>query len=147
MLEDVAGDASPRRDRGARLAGVSARTLLTVTAFSFAAACSAQSAGAARATGLHGRVLIDPAMPVCRVGEPCSRPAKELELAFLRNERVVGTTTTDEHGRYRIALPAGRYAVRPRVQHGLRNALEPGGATVPRGRYARRNFTLDIGIR
>jgi hypothetical protein len=126
---------------------VSARTLLTVAAFSFAMACSAQSAGAARATGLHGRVVIEPGMPVCRVGDPCTRPAKDLELAFLRKGRVVGTTTTDEQGRYRIALPAGRYAVRPRVQHGLRKALEPGGATVPRGRYARRDFTLDIGIR
>jgi hypothetical protein len=126
---------------------VSARTLLTVAAFSFAAACSAQGSGAARATGLHGRVLIEPAMPVCRVGDPCSRPAKDLELAFVRNDRVVGTTTTDEHGRYRIALPAGRYAVRPRGQHGLRKALEPAGATVPRGRYAKRDFTLDIGIR
>lgn len=126
---------------------MSARTLLTVTAFSFAAACSIQGAGATRAAGLHGRVLIDPAMPVCRVGDPCTRPAKDLELAFVRNDRVVGTTKTDEHGRYRIALPAGRYAVRPMVQHGLRKALEPGRATVPRGRYARRDFTLDIGIR
>lgn len=127
---------------------MSARTLLTIAAFSFAAACSApQGFGAARATGLHGRVLIDPAMPVCRVGEPCSRPAKDLELAFLRNGRVVATTSTDDQGRYRIALPAGRYAVRPHVQHGLRTALEPAGARVPHGRYARRDFTLDIGIR
>jgi hypothetical protein len=126
---------------------VSTRTLLTVAAFSLAAACSAPVGDAARPAGLHGRVVIEPAMPVCRIGDPCTRPAKDLELAFLRKGRVVGTTTTDEHGRYRIALPAGRYAVRPKVQHGLRKALEPGGATVPRGRYARRDFTLDIGIR
>jgi hypothetical protein len=110
------------------------------------AAASAQGSGAARASGLYGRVLIDPAMPVCRIGEPCSRPAKDLKLAFFRNGHVVGKTTTDERGRYRIALPAGRYTVRPRARPALRNALEPNPAKVRRGRFARHDFTLDIGI-
>lgn len=125
---------------------MSARILLTIAALSLAAV-SAQSSGAARTSGLYGKVLIDPAMPVCKVGTPCSRPAKDLKLAFVRNGRVVGTTMTDDRGRYRLALPAGRYAVRPRVQPAFRQGFKPNRATVPRGRFARRDFTLDIGIR
>jgi hypothetical protein len=119
--------------------------LLTVVVLTLAAS-SAQS-DAAGTAGLYGTVLIEPAMPVCKLGTSCSRPAKELKLAFVRNGRVVGTTTTDNRGRYRIALPAGRYAVRPSVQHGLRQALEPATARVPRGRFARHDLKLDIGIR
>jgi hypothetical protein len=123
---------------------VSARILLTIAVF-FLAAAAAQSADTA-GSGLYGKVVIEPAMPVCRPGVPCSRPAKDLKLAFLRNGRVVKTTITDHLGRYRIALPPGRYAVRPRLQR-LRNALEPAAVRVPRGRFAKRNFTLDVGIR
>jgi hypothetical protein len=125
---------------------VSARILLTIAAVLVAAA-AAQSSGAARTSGLYGKVLIDPAMPVCKIGTPCSRPAKDLKLAFLRNGRVVKTTTTDDLGRYRVALPAGRYAVRPRVQPDFLQGFQPTRAKVPRGRFVRRDFTLDIGIR
>jgi hypothetical protein len=125
---------------------VSARTLLTIAAI-FVAAAAAQSSGAARTSGLYGKVLIDPAMPVCKIGTPCSRPAKDLKLAFVRNGRVVKTTTTDDLGRYRVALPAGRYAVRPRVQPDFLQGFQPTRATVRRGRFVRRDFTLDIGIR
>jgi hypothetical protein len=123
---------------------VSARILLTIAVF-FLAAAAAQSADTA-GSGLYGKVVIEPAMPVCRPGVPCSRPAKDLKLVFLRNGRVVKTTITDDLGRYRIALQPGRYTVRPRLQR-LRNALEPAGVKVPRGRFAKRNFTLDVGIR
>lgn len=125
---------------------MSARILLTIAAISVAAA-AAQSSGAARTSGLYGKVLIEPAMPVCKLGTPCSRPAKDLKLAFVRNGRVVKTTTTDDLGRYRVALPAARYTVRPRVQPVVRQGFQPTRATVPRGRFARRDFTLDIGIR
>jgi hypothetical protein len=123
---------------------VSPRILLTMT---FVLAISTQTSAAARTSGLYGKVLIEPGMPVCRMDMPCSRPAKDFKLAFVRNGRIVATVKTDEHGRYRIGLPAGRYAVRPRVQGGPRQALEPTRVTVPRGRFAKRDFTLDIGIR
>jgi hypothetical protein len=111
------------------------------------AAASAQASEAARTSGLYGRVLIDPAMPVCKIGTPCSRPAKDFKLAFFRNGHLIGTATTDERGRYRIALPAGRYAVRPQSRSALRQGLEPKSAKVPRRRFARHDLTLDIGIR
>ena len=52
-----------------------------------------------------------PITPVCRVGVPCSGPAAEVTLTFSR-AGVLRTTTTDEHGRYRIELPPGTYTVR-----------------------------------
>jgi hypothetical protein len=126
---------------------VSVRILLTIAAFFLAAAAAAHNADTAGSAGLYGKVVIEPAMPVCRPGVPCSRPAKELKLAFLQNGHVVKTTPTDERGRYRIALAPGRYAVRPRTQQRLRNALEPAAVKVTRGRFTKRNFTLDVGIR
>jgi hypothetical protein len=121
---------------------VSVRILLTIAAVASLAACSAQSSGGAGNAGLYGVVFVHPATPVCHRGMPCSKPAPGVRLVFWRNGRRAATTKTDGRGRYRIELRQGPYAVRvgPR-------ALKPATATVPRGRFARRNFTYDAGIR
>jgi hypothetical protein len=95
--------------------------------------------------GLFGTVRISPATPVCRTGSTCSRPARGFRLVFVRNGRQV-TATTDRHGRYRISLDRGRYAVRP-VRALKRGRLRPTSVTVPGGRSAKRDFTYDPGIR
>jgi hypothetical protein len=121
---------------------VSVRILPTIAAVALLAACSAQSSGGAGSAGLYGVVFVHPATPVCHRGMPCSKPAPGVRLVFWRNGRRAATTKTDARGRYRIQLRQGRYAVRvgPR-------AVKPANATVPSGRFARRNFTYDAGIR
>jgi hypothetical protein len=94
--------------------------------------------------GLFGTVRISPATPVCRTGSTCSRPARGFRLVFVKSGAQV-TTTTDRNGRYRIRLGRGRYAVRP--GHSLRRGLQPARVTVPGGRFAKRDFTYDPGIR
>jgi hypothetical protein len=122
---------------------VNVRILLTIAAASSAAACGAQSSGEA-GSGLYGRVLIEPATPTCSPGTRCSRPAPDFELVFLQDGRRVAHTTTDARGRYRVRLAPGRYAVRP---EGRRPRLDPATAAVPSGRFARHDFTYDLGIR
>ena len=58
-------------------------------------------------SGLYGSVVISPAQPVCRVGVPCTAPAKNTWLTFSAHGRRVARTRTDLRGRYRVALPAG----------------------------------------
>jgi hypothetical protein len=127
---------------------VIARALLILLAVAAATACGAQSSGSAGASGLAGIVRISPASPVCRTGTSCTRPAKRFRLLFSRNGRTV-TAVTDEHGRYRVKLDRGRYAVRPGSGRntGPKQGLEPARVMVPRGRFATRDFIYDAGIR
>jgi hypothetical protein len=112
------------------------------TAFALAA-CGSTATGGTDG-GLFGTVRISPATPVCRAGSTCNRPAREFRLVFVRNGARV-TTTTDRNGRYRIRLERGRYAVHP--GRTLKRGLKPTWVTVPAGRFAKRDFTYDPGIR
>jgi hypothetical protein len=124
--------------------------LLPILAVAVAAAtaCGAASSGAAGASGATGVVMLSPASPVCGAGTSCTKPAKRFRLAFSRNGRTV-VVTTDSRGRYRVKLERGRYAVRATNGRGVgpKQGLQPATVTVPRGRFAKRNFTYDSGIR
>jgi hypothetical protein len=124
------------------------RVLTILVAFLAATACGAQSSGAAGASGLAGVVRISPATPVCRAGSSCARPAKRFRLVFSRNGRNT-VVVTDAHGRYRVKLDRGRYVVRAGLGRstGPKQRLQPSTVTVPRGRFGRRDFTYDSGIR
>jgi hypothetical protein len=104
-------------------------------------------AGGTNGSGLYGRVVISPARPVCAVGEPCTAPDRNDVLSFWVHGRRVATARTNAEGAYRVGLAPGRYAITAKHEARLGRGLEPTRATVPRGRYARLSFTLDIGIR
>jgi hypothetical protein len=104
------------------------------------------AASGARGSGLFGTVVISPARPVCAVGEPCTAPDRNDVLSFSRGGHRVRTARTTAAGSYRVELAAGRYTVTAK-RRTIGRGLEPTRAIVPRGRYARVNFTLDIGIR
>jgi hypothetical protein len=95
--------------------------------------------------GLHGTVVRGPIRPVCQVGVPCTALTRAT-LAFTR-DGVRRTVRSGTDGRYRIALPSGRYAVAvmPRLRIG--RGIDPRVVTVPAGRFARVDFTIDTGIR
>jgi hypothetical protein len=127
---------------------VSVRIVLGLAVVAIAASCGSQSPARAGGGGLFGTVRIKPGMPVCRAGSSCTRPARGFRLAFFRNGRQVATTTTDARGRYRVALAGGRYAVHAgRRAISRRAGLQPTRIAVPSGRFAKRDFTYDIGIR
>jgi hypothetical protein len=124
------------------------RALPILIAVAAAVGCGAQSPGGAGASGVAGIVRISPASPVCRTGTSCTRPAKRFRLVFSRNGRSV-VATTDAKGRYRVKLDRGRYAVRAASGRntGPKQGLQPSTVTVPRGRFAERDFIYDAGIR
>jgi hypothetical protein len=90
---------------------------------------------------LWGSVTIGPLTPVCKVGTPCSGPAKRATLTFSRVGRVV-STKTDGLGHYRLTLPTGTWTVRTSV--GMR--IAPTTVVVRAGTH-RTNFDVDTGIR
>jgi hypothetical protein len=98
---------------------------------------------AALLSGLAGVVSRGPVSPVCREGEPCSKPYPHATLLFSR-AGVTKRTVTDEKGAYRLALAPGRYGVRVAQAH---FGWRPTSALVPRGRYAKLNVFVDTGIR
>jgi hypothetical protein len=112
-----------------------------------AVAVSGGVAAAQSDTGLYGRVVIYPALPVCQQGTSCSRPAGHVVLRFWRDGHPVAAVRTKADGTFRLALRPGIYTVTSPAAQLKRPGLHPRKATVPRGRYARANFTLDVGIR
>ena len=113
-----------------------------------AAAAVASSAGAATTpSGLRGLVNRGPIAPVCVAGQPCSEPAKNVLLMFSRSGRVVRRVTTNEKGRYRVALAPGLYAVRLKTRQSIGRGLEPLRARVVANRFRRVDFSIDTGIR
>src|SRR5919202_2208982 len=113
-----------------------------------AAAVVASSAGAATTpSGLRGLVTRGPTAPVCVAGRPCSEPAKNVLLVFSRSGRVVRRVTTNEQGRYRVALAPGLYAVRLALRQTVGRGLEPSRARVAQNRFRRVDFSFDTGIR
>ncbi|HTS73355.1 MAG TPA: hypothetical protein VMG74_06565 [Gaiellaceae bacterium] len=124
------------------------RALLIGAATLMLAACGGSGSSGASDEGLYGTVRLSPATPVCKIGTSCSRPIGGFTIVFLQNGRRIAIATTDKHGRYRVRLSSGRYAVQPLRGVTLRKAgLRPRRVNVPSGRTARADFTYDTGIR
>ena len=121
-----------------------ARAAPFVLALVLLAACGNAAGGpTAGKTVVKGSVVLQPATPVCRVGNSCSKPLPGFELVFSRKGKVVAHTKTDAHARYRVLLAPGRYAVSAR----RRGALQPRRVRVEATTSARVNFSFDAGIR
>ena len=104
----------------------------------------ATAAAGRTGSGIRGKVLIEPAFPVCHVDQPCTKPAGNVLLVFTRRG-VAHRTRTAEDGTYRLRLAPGRYTVTAPGPGPVR-VLDPTTVVVPRVGYRRMTFTLDIGI-
>jgi hypothetical protein len=104
------------------------------------------AAALAAAAGISGSVVIDPAKPVCQVGQPCTAPDAHEQLVFWRGTSRVAAIQTDDAGRFTVRLAPGIYRLTlPRRKTMAR--LTPTSVRVPSGRVVRVTFHLDIGIR
>lgn len=122
------------------------RVVVVLSSVALALAAGAQ-ATPPRGT-LTGIVTRGPITPVCVAEQPCDAPAPNVRLLFSRNGAVVGSTTTNQDGRYRLRLPAGAYSVRRAASAGpLDRKLEPNRARVYAGRLSKLDFSIDTGIR
>jgi hypothetical protein len=98
----------------------------------------------AMTSGLQGFVRVGPTMPVCKVGEPCSRAVKTT-LVFTRlGRRILVRTGAD--GAYRALLPAGIYEVTTSPKIGL-GVIKPTRVKVRLGHVDHLDFFADTGIR
>ena len=99
------------------------------------------------ASGAHGKVLIDPARPVCMIGQSCSAPDAHEQMAFWRGTKRIATTTTASDGTFRVALAPGTYRVT--LPHRLppMAKVTPAEIRIPKARDIRIVFRVDIGIR
>ena len=109
-----------------------------------AALALAIPASASSTSGLRGVVTRGPTQPVCQAGVPCDAPAPRVVLAFARAGHRTRTVRTDAHGRFRIALAPGRYALRIAS---ARFGYTPRAVVVPRARFAVIRISIDTGIR
>jgi hypothetical protein len=87
-----------------------------------------------------------PIKPVCKIGEPCERPAAGVVLQFKRAGRVVARVRTSQKGTYRVRLRPGPYTVTTVPPRRIGSGLTPRTVRVPKGRMARRDFHLDTGL-
>ena len=104
------------------------------------------SAGGGTTTGLRGKVMRGPTLPVCPITEPCEEPARGVRLIFSRAGKVVARATTNQKGWYRVTLRPGRYAVRTSNPRVAKN-FSPKSATVPKSGLKRQDFDIDTGLR
>lgn len=93
---------------------------------------------------LSGVVMIGPTPGPCMANTPCSRPAGDVELEFVRSGQPAVRVTTDEEGRYKARLEPGTYQVRA-VDYPLPATIQPTTVTVEDD--ARLNIEIDSGVR
>ena len=99
------------------------------------------------ASGVEGVISVSPARPgPLRIGDPSSAPVAKIEFVVKKGDTRVTSFTTDAEGRFRIALPPGKYIV-------LRE--DPGAVVgswrfeveVTAGEVTKVNWTGDSGMR
>jgi hypothetical protein len=110
------------------------------------ALCFAGAAASAPVSGLRGVVMEGPIKPVCKVGEPCEKPAAGVVLQFKHAGRVVARVKTTMKGTYRVRLRPGAYAVTTVPKRRIGTGLTPKTVRVRKARMGRRDFHLDTGL-
>jgi len=122
--------------------GVASGLLFALVVALLAACGNAAGGPTAGTTIVKGSVVLSPSSPVCRIGSSCSKPLPHFQFVFSKNGRAAARVTTDAHGRYRVTLRPGSYA----VDTGRRGSLQPRRVRV-RSPRATVNFKFDSGIR
>jgi hypothetical protein len=95
---------------------------------------------------IHGLVMMGPTKPVCQVGEPCSKPAANVQLVFTRSTGAKVLVRTDSRGRYSVRLARGTYTANVLPPRTIGRGIEPRTFTV-RSTTVRIDFDIDTGIR
>ncbi len=101
-------------------------------------------------SGIEGQALIGPACPVVREDTPCPDQPFQSTIVVRNAERSekVRTFTTDEDGRFRVALAPGEYYIEPQPPNpGAPPTGMPQTVTVPPDRFVQITIEYDSGIR
>ena len=99
-------------------------------------------------SGIEGVITISPANPgPTRIGAATSMPLATSTFAVEKNDNEVTSFTTDEHGRFRIALPAGHYKVSLKGRKSSIGRFGPFETDVAPGKMTNVQWECDSGIR
>ena len=107
----------------------------------------ADTLSASSKTGrIVGQILLSPAFPVARAGEPNQRGVPGRVAVVDATGAIVAEVTSDPQGRFLVVLPPGHYTVR---LTSLRwpAASEPQPITVESGHVTKIDLLFDAGIR
>jgi hypothetical protein len=98
-------------------------------------------------SGIEGTVLVSPSRPgpITKDG-PSVAPARNVQFVVKAGDATVKTFTTDEEGRFQVALPPGHYIIL-RENAGARIGRWRFEADVVAGEMTKVNWTADSGMR
>jgi len=109
---------------------------------------SAEQTPSATGSGIEGVISISPikAGPV-RADAPVSKPLPNATFAVENQSGEVASFTTDNEGRFRVALPPGHYKVSLKGRTSSIGRYGPFEAEVTAGRMTKVEWQCDSGIR
>lgn len=99
-------------------------------------------------TGIQGVISMSPTHggPI-RADVPSSKPLANTNFVVMKGEEVVASFTTDEQGRFRVSLPAGRYSVTKKDRQTRIGHYGPFEVDVVAGQIKEVAWTCDTGMR
>jgi hypothetical protein len=109
-------------------------------------ACARYGA-AADSSGLRGVVHIGPQCPVEVEGSPCPDAPFVGDVRVVQGGDVVAQVSTDDQGRFELALDPGVYAITAVTDDGGPPSAVPQEVTVEQDRFTDVQLEVDSGIR
>lgn len=97
--------------------------------------------------GISGSVQIGPIRPVSTPGQANSRPYAAHIAIYHPDGAPAGTLSSNAHGSFSAALPAGSYIVEPAARGPLFPRAQPFSITIQKGQWRCVKITYDSGIR
>jgi hypothetical protein len=99
-------------------------------------------------TGLEGVILVGPVHGgPTKQGVPDSRPLPNTEFVVMKENSTVASFRTNDEGRFRISLPAGRYTISRKDWKVSIGSYGPFEVDVAAGQIKTVQWTCDTGIR
>ncbi len=81
-----------------------------------------------------------------RQGVPDARPLVQMAFEVKQGDRIVASFTTDDQGRFRVALPPGHYTISRKDWKSRVGFYGPFQADVPAGQFKAVEWNCDTGM-
>ena len=99
-------------------------------------------------TGLEGEIRISPIRGgPDRIGVPNSKPLAHTVLEVKKDGQTIASFETDDHGRFRISLPPGKYTVSKQGARGRIGSIGPFEVEIVAGQMKKVQWEADSGLR
>jgi hypothetical protein len=124
------------------------RELIALAVLIMCAGFSSGQTQSGSATGIEGVITISPSQPgPARAGAPSSQPIANAAFAVENQSGEVASFTTDDQGRFRMALAPGHYKVSLKRRTRSIGRFGPFEVDVVAGQVTKVQWQCDSGIR